>query len=370
MPSLMGEKKVSRHQRIKNWLVTRIHEGQYVAGEKIPPERELMEVHGVSRGTVRRAMDELELEGHIERLPGKGTFVRHRAAMGHLPQTWVVLIRYRAEGRDRTVEGIESYAALANVRLVVEYLDDSIERLNQAVDRAVTTKATGAIIEALPYEPTAVDAYRRLIQNGVSLVFTRNAVQGVDAPVVTYNQKKIGGQIARHLLDMGHRRIGYISSPKYWVVEQQILGYREALLAAGIEPREEWISCEEHFSEERGFEATRRLLALPERPSALIALNSPAAANAYRAIRQAGLRIPHDISIVAASSYSDQLDTALDPPLTVWCPQNTAIRVGRIAAEVLHALAERRWGSPADEIDVDSAPHPRGSVSLAPKNVS
>ena len=71
-----AQRPVARHRRIKSWLVDRIDGGVFLPDTLIPPERELMKAHGVSRGTLRRAMDELEVEGRIERLPGKGTFVR------------------------------------------------------------------------------------------------------------------------------------------------------------------------------------------------------------------------------------------------------------------------------------------------------
>ena len=62
---------------VKNRLLSDIGQGVYKQGEKLPTEREMCEMFGVSRITVRQALSELENDGWVRRTQGRGTFVRH-----------------------------------------------------------------------------------------------------------------------------------------------------------------------------------------------------------------------------------------------------------------------------------------------------
>ncbi|MCF0230118.1 MAG: GntR family transcriptional regulator [Parasporobacterium sp.] len=67
---------IPKYLEVKNQLSEKIDDGVYPVGEMIPTENELMESFNVSRITIRRALAELEAEGYIYRLQGKGTFVK------------------------------------------------------------------------------------------------------------------------------------------------------------------------------------------------------------------------------------------------------------------------------------------------------
>lgn len=362
-------RQLPRHKRIKNWVVNRIEDGSFFDGEQLPTERELMETHRVSRGTLRRAMDELEIEGRIERLPGKGTFVRVPAIESEAVRRWFLLVRYEQNTRDNIVAGVEEYASLVGAELVVEYVGDSADSLERAAERITGTEESGVILEPLPYEPRAESVYGKLLEAGVPLVFITTPECEVDAPVVSLDFVLVGEEIVDHLTALGHRRIGFVSSPRHRPVDELLEGYRRALDRAGIVPNEEWVHLEPVLSEARGFEATRELLRLAEPPTALIALNSQTAANVYRALKVAGLRIPHNISVVAGTGSNDVMARALDPPLTVWAPQRCGLRRGRAAAEVLFAYHGIRWPDAGrKEIRWEPAPLAGGSVGLAPED--
>lgn len=66
---------ISLYYQLKEELLKRIISKQWLPGEKIPPEKELCRLYGVSRITVRKALDELKNSGHLVRRQGKGTFV-------------------------------------------------------------------------------------------------------------------------------------------------------------------------------------------------------------------------------------------------------------------------------------------------------
>ena len=64
------------YQQIMNTIVEKIEKGDYLPGKKLPSERELAELYGVNRMTVKKAMDMLVDTGYLHRSVGKGTFVK------------------------------------------------------------------------------------------------------------------------------------------------------------------------------------------------------------------------------------------------------------------------------------------------------
>ena len=134
-----------------------------------------------------------------------------------------------------------------------------------------------------------------------------------------------------HLVSLGHRRIAHLAGGRgiSTAVERR-RGYLAALSEAGIEPSPALV-VESGYLEDTGRRAMERLLALPEPPTAVFAVNDMAAIGAQSAILDRGLRIPGDVALVG---YNDvPLASRLEPPLTT-------LRVpvkdfGRISAEML-----------------------------------
>lgn len=176
-------------------------------------------------------------------------------------------------------------------------------------------------------------------------------VPGMDVPHVNNDNVAAAREATRHLLALGHRRIGFISGPPDFIVSMDRLqGYREALQEVGLPFRPEWVASTD-FSYDHAYEAARRMLAgapggpfesgrLEDgRPTALVAIDDGAALGALAAAREAGLRTPEDVSIVG---FNDSAVCAhVAPPLTsVSIP---IYEMGEAAAGILcDALAGRR----------------------------
>ena len=107
-----------------------------------------------------------------------------------------------------------------------------------------------------------------------------------------------GFEATKHLVELGHRRIGHLCGPEGSVpAGERRAGYRSALEAAGISYDPELV-VGNGFSYEDGFESALHLLGLEERPTALFAASDEAALGAFEAARQESLRIPVDLSVV------------------------------------------------------------------------
>ncbi|MCW5721804.1 MAG: LacI family DNA-binding transcriptional regulator [Devosia sp.] len=140
----------------------------------------------------------------------------------------------------------------------------------------------------------------------------------------------------RHLIDLGHRRIGHLLGPEHNIVaRERHAGFNRALEKAGLKPVAEWC-LRGNFEMESGFAAAGRYMSLPHRPTAFFAANDESAIGFLSGLRQYGVTCPRDISIVGF----DDLGVAphYDPPLTTMRQPREAL--GRMAAEALIDMIE------------------------------
>jgi DNA-binding LacI/PurR family transcriptional regulator len=179
-----------------------------------------------------------------------------------------------------------------------------------------------------------------------------------DTPSVGATNWNGGLVAARHLLELGHRRIGMINGPvELLCCRARLDGFRAALDTAGIAPDPDLIRTAPLYMHDGLTEATA-LLALPDAPTAIFTANDLQALGVYEAARRAGRRVPEDLSVVGFD----------DLPLGQWVgPQLTTVRqpllkMGRTAAELLLCLADGRRPE-QDRIELSTSLVIRGSTA-------
>ncbi|ASW10935.1 LacI family transcriptional regulator (plasmid) [Rhizobium sp. 11515TR] len=152
-----------------------------------------------------------------------------------------------------------------------------------------------------------------------------------------------GGQTAtRHLISHGHHRIATITGePWMQAAQDRLTGYRRALATADI-PFDPELVIEGDWSASAGYSGTMKLLSLPERPTAIFCQNDRTAIGCYEALKEAGLHIPEDMSVMG---YDDEdICRHLVPPLTTSILPHMAM--GQWAIEHLETAVlprERRY---------------------------
>lgn len=169
-----------------------------------------------------------------------------------------------------------------------------------------------------------------------------------DTPSVGATNWNGGLTATRHLLGLGHRRIGVIGGPEDILCSRaRIDGYRAAMDAAGV-PVDPTLISHGHFHVEEGIEQGRALLGLPERPTAIFAGNDLQALGVYQAARELRLHIPEDLSVVGF----DDLPVAqwVGPPLTT--VRQPLVDMAVAASELVVRLAR---GEPPGQARVELA---------------
>lgn len=188
------------------------------------------------------------------------------------------------------------------------------------------SRQVDAIILATVLSPSEVAAFP---VQGIPrvLIDQSSAVHGVPTISTDFEQGAVIG--VRHLIGHGHKDIGVLVGKDIDPsrVDPRHNGWRKALQAAGLpEGPAEYTD----FTRQGGYEATRRLLERPERPTAIFASSDLLAVGALRAIHEAGLSIPEDVAVVSFDGTSESEFS--------W-PQLTTVRqpIDQIAEAVVQA---------------------------------
>ncbi len=177
--------------------------------------------------------------------------------------------------------------------------------------RARHHSVDGVVLIGLDPEDSEV---RRLTRAEVPCVGIDMDLEGTNVEVVMSDNVAGAEAAVRHLHGLGHRRIATITG----MLESRpgidrLRGYRAAAQALGLGYRDEYVAYGDFYAES-GREQTARLLTLPEPPTAIFAAADMMAIGAIRAVAEAGLRVPEDISIVGFDDI--QLAPHVNPPLT------------------------------------------------------
>jgi len=149
--------------------------------------------------------------------------------------------------------------------------------------------------------------------------------------------------LVRHLVDLGHRRIGHVAgNQRQWSGTERLDGLRESLSDAGLILEDKYLGFGE-YDEEASYRAALKLLRKKDRPTALITANNVTAIGALRAARDLKLRCPEDISIATIDEVP--WSELISPTLT-----HAAQPIGDMAACAATWLIERLEGQNKTEL--------------------
>jgi LacI family transcriptional regulator len=135
-----------------------------------------------------------------------------------------------------------------------------------------------------------------------------------DYPAIIATNQEGALAAMNYLTDLGHRRIAHIAGEMKLVsANQRLQGYKDGLAAAGIPLNEDLIEMGD-YTTETAVMCARKLLSLPDRPTAIFAANDMSAIGVYQATRELGLQIPENLSVIGFDNLREA--AYLDPPLT------------------------------------------------------
>src|SRR6266480_1454594 len=173
---------------------------------------------------------------------------------------------------------------------------------------------------------------RLLTRNNVPFVLIDRSITGFDCDLVQGDSVAGARQLVDHLIGLGHRRIGMITeTPDVSTARDRLRGYREALESDGVEFDPDLVVESSAIDPDVACDATRRLLALSDAPTAIFAVNNIAVVGVVEAARQQNLEIPRDLGLVCFDDIEHV--SRLYPFLTVMA--QPAETFGTIATQLL-----------------------------------
>ena len=133
--------------------------------------------------------------------------------------------------------------------------------------------------------------------HGIPYARIAPATDAARSPCVDPDDQQAAQTLTEHLLDLGHRRIGFITGPEgHSASASRLAGYQAAMADRGLQTEANLIRPG-RFTSDSGADATAALLALPEPPTAIFASNDLMAVGAIAKAQELGLQLPQDLSV-------------------------------------------------------------------------
>ena len=228
---------------------------------------------------------------------------------------------------------VQDEAAAAGYDLIIYNTGHQAERELAFVNLVLRRRVDGVLASAFSSGP---EGFEPLVRAGVPVVALSNVGAQLH-PHIDYvvNDDRMASETAvRHLIELGHRRIGHLAGPQSLAIGRSRLeGYRAALATAGI-AHDETLEVEGTLMALGSAEAGQALLAADPPPTAIFCANDTMALQLYLLIRQRGMRIPEDVALVGFDDVPEA--SRLDPPLTT-----IANRSDQAGAQAMQLLLER-----------------------------
>ena len=226
--------------------------------------------------------------------------------------------------------GAEDAAHVKGYSVIFCNTDESPEKQEQYLTMLLKRRIDGILLAPACSSPDSV----QLIQKqGIAVVVLDRSVPVADVDMIRGDSSGGAHLLTQHLIDLGHTRIMMLTGPRDVSTSyERVTGFRQALQEAGLEPETDNVVWGE-YTHKSGRKMTEQVLASDQRPTAIFAANNFIAIGALRAIRDAGLRVPEDISLV---SFDDLPEALTAEPFFTNVAQPT-YEMGFQAAQLLMA---------------------------------
>ena len=255
-----------------------------------------------------------------------------------------------------------------------EDLGEEIAAMNVLIDKRVD----GVIVASAAVERADVAHLNAAIDHSIPVVLVDREVSHLDLDAVVIDNREAARGAVDSLIHAGHTRIGFVWGPStderpstrrellaaasknLWTDAERLRGYLDALDDAGIRFDPDLVMVGEK-TELRATDEVARMLALPDRATAIFCTETDAMTGTLRAVRAAGLAYPADVSLIGFDDSS--WAAVMDPPLTMIAQPMHAL--GSQAAATLLALIDGEE-TPRSRHTLETRLVPRASVAPPP----
>jgi DNA-binding LacI/PurR family transcriptional regulator len=333
---------------IYNKLRQEILAGKWAAGSKLPNEPEIARRFECSIGTVSKAVGVLVHEGLVERRARAGTRVLKNSldiepAATRLDAFAFIYPGEQHEGIWRIVKGFNDAARDEQRRVIMLSTGTDYQKESELIGRLSEFDVCGAVV--YPVMSSRQDQIRfskMLLTTKFPVVLAEVNLPGLGCPAVVADGFHAGYTMTRHLLERGHKKIGFFSNYA-WVpfIRDRYLGYRWALNEAGISECPEWVMLESSMHPvfedllREPTELGRRYLRDCGKLDGVVCANDFLAFGLITAATEQGLCVPQDLKVVGIDDFANS-PSGIIPLTTYHIPYE---EMGRRSFELLSTVS-------------------------------
>jgi GntR family transcriptional regulator, arabinose operon transcriptional repressor len=287
------------HEQIRNALRQQIRGGVLLAGEALPNERQLASELNISRMTIRRAYVDLTKEGLLERVCGRGTFVRRSVRAS---ATWikgsvcvVSTLQYTPHHLYyyRLLQGLSVSSEQTGFSLSFRQIRNNPDEFMKKVQQERKIRAIIAV-----WLPESYSMALSRLKIPVVLLESIQPKSQTLFDEATHDPEPGIYKAVSRLLELGHRRIAHFRSAINSMTEPRRVAVEKAFVShqASIDTSLNYSGV---FTAEQAYQLTLRVLANPNRaPTAILCAADILACGVFAAAKRLRLRIPEDLSVV------------------------------------------------------------------------
>ncbi len=343
----MNNRRIPKYMQLKHELLSWFESGKLQRGQQVPSENEIAEQFGMSRQTVRQTFGELEKEGWLERIQGKGTFARspERRESEQVKTIGIITTYISDYIFPHIVRGAEAELRSQGYRLLLSSTDNNKEKEMESLQLMTSQPLSGLIIEPTKSaEGNPNLAYfLELQEKGIPYLMINEKYRELECACLKVDDEAGGYKAANYLLERGHTQIaGFFKRDDLQGVNR-LKGFLGAHKAAGISASPKRVVT--YTTEQKNdlpYQMTLQMLAEGEgRPTAFVCYNDELAVILMEAVSASGLRVPEDVSVIGFDDSS--LAAASGTKLTTLTHPKTVM--GQAAASRLIAMIERGEGA-------------------------
>jgi len=285
----------------------------------------------ISRATKRRVLKRVKELNYQPNWLARGLVTRQSYTVGLvIPE---MMHSYYAE----VAKGLATAILPSGYRLLISNSEANAEMERQEIQALLARRVDGLVLSSYQ-RADQTEIFDQITRSGVQYVLIDRRIPFLEAHYVGWDQQAYGTMATEHLIECGCTRIAHICYPQIDSGPSRADGYRATLKRHGIKvPGTYMISAS--YGDGTGYDAMRKLLTLDPPPDAVTCHNDPVAAQAIRAILDAGFRVPDDIAVIGVGNihYSDFLRVPLST-----IDQGSLLTGQRAGELLLRVMSSRR----------------------------
>ncbi len=245
------------------------------------------------------------------------------------------------------INGIQDLVNPLGVNMIIGQSNESYKEEKKIIQSFVSINVDGFLIS--PSSKTRkFDHLNMLKENNIPMVIFDRDCEGIEVDKVFVDEYNGAFQAVEHLIKAGCRRIAHIAGPSTLSTSRhRLMAYEDALAKHGITLNEDYIVTCKGFMPKHGIASTKQLLSLENRPDAIFAVNDGVAIGAMFVIKEEGLKIPEEISIIGFDD--DPHSCYFKPSLsTIWQP---TYELGMLSARLLMKRINSKTNEPKVRVE-------------------